>query len=258
MNLRQLAGLLTLALTLIVNSLANALPINGRTTGAISDSFPVLFVPAGYVFSIWGVIYLGLIAFGVYQALPSKRDNPRLVRAGWWFSAANILNASWIFLWHYGQYAGTLVVMLGLLTALIVLYVRLGIGRVPSRGIERLVVDLPFGIYLGWISVATVANASATLYSLGWNGGSVGPVGWTLVMLAVATLLGVAMTGLRREVAYPLVLVWAFVGIAAKQAGVPAVATASWIGAAVVATGLLVALVVRARSTSGRSAVELA
>ena len=100
MKKMQLINLLTLLVTLIVNGLANALPINGITTGAISDSFPVFFTPAGYVFSIWGVIYIGLIAFGIYQALPGQRDNPRLLRLGPWFAISNLLNTAWIFLWQ--------------------------------------------------------------------------------------------------------------------------------------------------------------
>ena len=129
MKTRQILNLIALLGTVIVNGLANALPFNGITTGEISDSFPVLFTPAGYVFSIWGVIYLLLFGFAVYQALPSQRDNPRLERIGYWFVLSSLFNAVWIFLWHYGYFLLTLLAMLGLLVSLIVIYQRLQIAR---------------------------------------------------------------------------------------------------------------------------------
>jgi len=151
-----------------------------RTTGSISDSFPVLFTPAGYVFSIWGVIYLGLIAFGIFQALPSQRDNPRLLRVGPWFAIGNLFNASWIILWHYGYFTLTLVAMLGLLVALLFIFQRLVIAKRPDNARELWLVNIPFSIYLGWISVATIANFSASLYNLGFTGGPLSQEIWTV------------------------------------------------------------------------------
>ena len=111
---RQISVVVTILVTLIVNGLANALPLNGQNTGEISDRFQVYFVPAGYVFAIWGVIYLGLIAYAIYQALPSQRENPRLQATGWWVVLGGIANSAWIFLWHYNQFPLTLVAMLGI------------------------------------------------------------------------------------------------------------------------------------------------
>src|SRR5512138_3929929 len=128
-TLRQYANLLSVLLALTVNILASALPLNGQNTGEISDRFKVYFVPAGYVFSIWGLIYIGLIAYAVYQALPSQRENPRLRATGWWIALGGLANSAWIFLWHYNQFPLTLVAMLTLLVTLIVTYLRLGIGR---------------------------------------------------------------------------------------------------------------------------------
>lgn len=236
----RLLNVLALVITLVINGLANALPLNGRMTGEISDSFPVLFTPAGYVFAIWGLIYLLLSAFAVYQALPAQRDNPRLGRIGGWFIAASLFNSAWIFLWHYELFPLTMVAMLGLLVSLLVIYLRLEIGRSPASRAERLLVDLPFSVYLGWISVATIANAAVTLYDLGWNGGALGPLPWTVLVILVAAGLGAAMIFLRREVAYPLVLVWAFVGIAVRQSGTPAVAITAALAAAAM-LGLLLA-----------------
>jgi hypothetical protein len=241
-NIRVILNIVTLVVTLAINTLANSLPINGRMTGEISDSFPVLFTPAGYVFAIWGLIYLLLAGFAIYQALPAGRNNPRLDRVGYWFIASNLFNGAWIFFWHYGLFALTEIAMLGLLVSLIMVYLRLRIGLENVPLVERLLVNLPFSVYLGWITVATVANTSIFLYDLGWNGGALGPVFWTVLMIVIATVLGVGMIFLRREVAYPLVLVWAFAGIAVKQGDTPWVA----ITAAAAAAGLLVLTLVTA------------
>ncbi len=238
MKLRTILNLLTLVLTLVVNSLANILPLNGMNTGQISDSLPSLFTPAGYVFSIWSIIYIGLIAFGIYQALPSQRNNPRIERMGWWFVIANLFNSAWIFAWHYLQFGLSVVLMLGLLVSLLVIYER--IGRRAASRVETWTVNVPFSIYLGWITVATVANIASLLISLGWNGFGI-PAVLTVVMIGVATLLGMLMILLKREIAYPLVLIWAFAGIAAVRADVPLVE----IGAIVAAALLLLVMLAR-------------
>lgn len=209
----------SLVLTLAVNGLANALPINGQTTGEVSDQFPVLFVPAGYVFSIWGLIYLALIAFAIYSVTKKGLANEKIESIAWWFVAANLLNAAWILFWHYELFAITLIVMLGLLVSLIAIYLKLGVGRTKGDLVEKLTVATPFSIYLGWITVATVANVAQLLYVSGWRGGPISQPAWTIIMLLIATALGVLMVFLRREVAYPLVLTWAFVGIWVKQQG---------------------------------------
>lgn len=249
MKLRPALNLLALFATVAVNGLANGLPINGVTTGEVSDSFPVLFTPAGYVFAIWGLIYLLLTGFAIYQVLPAQQNNPRLERIGYWFVASSFFNSIWIFLWHYGQFLLTMVAMLGLLISLVVIYLRLGIGsHRQSSWTEKLLVDLPFSVYLGWISVATVANASVMLYDLGWNGGPIGPQFWTVAVLLVAAGLGIAMILRRGEVAYPLVLAWAFVGITVNQGETPLVA---W--TALLAAGALLILLVFNRLRGGAS-----
>jgi len=246
-KLRQVAVVLTILATIAVNILADALPINGLGTGQISDRFQVYFVPAGYVFAIWGLIYLGLIAFAIFQALPSQRENPRLRSTGWWISLGGLANIAWIFLWHYEVFAATLPVMLVLLGSLIAIYLRLGTGRTPVSRAETWMVRVPFSVYLGWITVATVANATQLLYFLGWNGGALGPEVWTAVMLAVAVLLAWLMAITRRDVAYLLVLVWAFVGIASKHAGTPTVSSAAWIATVLVAAAVVWSVVMKLR-----------
>ncbi len=236
---RSLVNILASLVTVAVNGLAEALPLNGLSTKTISDRFQVLFVPAPYVFSIWGLIYVGLIAFAIYQALPAHRADPRLRRVGYWFALSCLANCAWIFLWHYEQFPATLVVMLGLLAALIVIYERLEIGRRPIRGVERWVVDLTFSIYLGWVSVATIANAADVLNALGWNGAPLSAAAWAVIMLAAGLALAAAMAVRRGDLAYGLVVIWAFAGIGVKQSDTPVVAGAAWLMAALVALMLV-------------------
>ena len=244
-TLRQIAVVVTTLITLVVNGLANALPLNGQTTGEISDRFDVYFVPAGYVFSIWGLIYLGLIAFTIFQALPAEKDNPRLQAVGWWVVLANLANSIWIFLWHYEKFPLTVVVMLVLLAALIVIYLRLGIGRTNVSTVEKLVARLPFSIYLGWITVATVANITSLLDYLQWDGFGIAPEVWMGIMLAAVLVIAALMNFTRRDIAYTLVILWALVGIAVKHADVSAVAIPTWITFGLVAVTLIAAFFLR-------------
>ncbi len=219
---------------LVVNGLANALPLNGQNTGAISDRFLVYFVPAGYVFAIWGVIYLGWIAFVIYQALLAQRDNPRLQRIGWFFALTCVANAAWLFLWHYNHWTLTVVVMLALLLLLIAIYLRLNIGHTKVSTTERWCVDIPFSIYLGWISVATIANVTDWLYAWKWDGFGIAPTVWAVILLVVATAIALAVALTRADIAFLAVLVWSFTGIAVKQSAVPLVTTAAWVTAVLV------------------------
>ncbi len=244
-RLRQTTVIVTVLITLIVNGLANGLPLNGLTTGEISDRFQVYFVPAGYVFSIWGVIYLGLIAFTVFQALPAQRDNPRLRATGWWIALGGLANSVWIFLWHYQQFPLTVVAMLVLLATLIVTYLRLGIGRTRISTVETWVVRVPFSVYLGWITVATVANITDLLDYWNWNGLGIAPEIWMLIMLVAVLVIAVLMAFTRRDVAYTLVLLWALAGIGVKHAAVTAVAVPTWIVFGLVALTLPAAFLQR-------------
>jgi hypothetical protein len=239
----------SLVLVLVVNGLANILPINGLTTGEVSDDFPILFVPAGYVFSIWGLIYLALIAFAIYIVTPRGRENEKIDSIAWWFVAANIFNSTWVFLWHYLQFPLTLIAIVGLLVSLIAIFLKLGIGVEPRPLLERLVVAATFSIYLGWATVAVVANFAQTLYSIGYRGDPLSQVIWTLLLLLVATGLGIVMIFKRRQVAYPLVLTWAFVGIYVKQADTPLVAYSALV------LGIAIAVLAFARPILTRRAV---
>ena len=246
-TLRQSLNLLALLAVIVINGLANALPLNGLTTGEISDRFQVYFVPAGYVFSIWGLIYVGLIAFAVYQALPAQRDNPRLRSIGYLFALSCVANIAWLFLWHYEIFPLTLVAMLALLLLLIAIYLRLGIGRAQVPAEEKWLVHVPFSIYLGWITVATIANVTSLLDYLNWNGWGISPEAWTVIMLVAGVAIASAVSLTRGDVAYMLVVVWAFAGIAVKHASTPVVATAAWVTTALAALMLVVGWVFRKR-----------
>lgn len=243
--LRQVSVILTILATIVINVLANVLPINGLNTGQISDRFQVYFVPAGYVFSIWGFIYLGLIAFAIFQALPSQRENPRMRSTGWWISLGGLANSIWIFLWHYEQFPLTLIAMLVLLLTLIVTYLRLGIGQTAAPAAETWAVRLPFSIYLGWITVATVANVTSLLDYLKWDGFGIAPEIWMVIMLAAVLAIAVLMNITRRDVAYALVILWALAGISVKHAAVPFVAIPAWTAFGLVALTLVAAFFLR-------------
>lgn len=230
-TLRQTTNLVTVLFALTVNILASTLPLNGQNTGEISDRFEVYFVPAGYVFAIWGIIYLGWIAFVIYQLLPSQKESPRLRRLGYLFALSNIFNGAWLFAWHYNLFGLSALIMLSLLGLLIASYLRLNVNRLPVSIAERWSVDIPFSIYLGWITVATVANITDWLYLVEWNGFGIAAPVWAVIMIIVASVLGILMTIMRRDAAYVFVLAWSFIGIAVKQVSVPNVSTAAWFAA---------------------------
>jgi hypothetical protein len=230
-TIRQYTNLFAVLAALTVNVLATTLPLNGLNTGEISDRFRVYFVPAGYVFSIWGVIYVGWIAFVIFQMRRAQKSSPRMRALGYLFALSCLFNAIWLFCWHYEYFGLSVLVMLALLATLIAAYLRLNVCRVNVGAVERWSVDIPFSAYLGWISVAAVANIADFLYYVGWDGLGIAPQVWAVIMLAVACLLGLGMALTRRDSAYLLVLVWAFVGIAVKQASELLVAAAAGLSA---------------------------
>jgi benzodiazapine receptor len=234
---RQVLNVAAYALVITVNALANALPINGITSGSVSDRYPTFVTPAGYVFAIWGVIYVLLAVFVGWQALPAQRDDPRMQRLGFAFAASCLCNAAWLFAWHHLQIALAWALIVALLASLIACYERLR-GPVGSR-IEWLAVRLPFSVYLGWVAVATIANTAILAVDAGIDGGTAAPL-WGAVALAAASAVGLLMLARRGDVAFALVLVWAFAGIAVAQADrsglIPVVAaTATVLVAAVTA-----------------------
>ena len=247
-TLRQTANALSVLIALTVNILASALPLNGQNTGEISDRFQVYFVPAGYVFAIWGVIYIGWIAFVLYQFRTAQKDSPRLRRLGYLFALSGIFNALWLVCWHYNAFGWSVLVMLILLSLLIASYLKLDVGRVAVPPAEKWSVDVPFSIYLGWITVATVANVTDLLYLVNWNGFGIAPQVWAVIMLVVAGFIGLLMTLYRKDSGYVFVLVWSFVGIAVKQSAVPLVANSAWVASALMLVLALFSIIQRRRA----------
>lgn len=199
-----------------VNALANILPINGINTGAAADRYPNLFTPAPLTFAIWGAIYLMLLVYVLFQLLPSKAnaDSARQVlleKVGKMFIFSSLLNAAWIFTWHYNLIPISVAVMLLILLSLI----RIGwLLREPHGSPkEELALRIPFGLYFGWITVATIANITVLLVQLGWNGFGITPEVWTAIIIAVGALIATATMFSIRNVAYALAVVWAFAGI---------------------------------------------
>jgi hypothetical protein len=236
-TLRQLANAFSVILALTVNILASTLPLNGQNTGEISDRFQVYFVPAGYVFAIWGMIYIGWIAFAIYQFRSAQKESPRLRSLGYLFGLSGIFNAAWLVCWHYNMFGLSVLVMLTLLGLLTAGYLKLNVGRTPVGSAEKWSVDVPFSVYLGWISVATIANVTSYLYFINWTGFGLAPQAWAVIMLIVACLPGLLITLTRRDSGYVFVLAWSFAGIALKQADTALVANSAW-AAAVFALGL--------------------
>jgi len=249
-TLRQIAVVLVTLITIAINILADALPINGLNTGKISDTFHVYFVPAGYVFAIWGIIYIGMIAYAVYQALPKQKENPRLQATGWWVVLGGLANSMWIFLWHYELFVGTLGAMLILLATLIAVYLRLGIGRTKASTGETWAVRVPFSIYLGWITVATVANVTDVLSYLKWNGFGISEATWMVIILGAVLVIAGLMNFLRRDVAYAVVILWALAGIAARFPAEGIVTIATWVTFGLVAVTLAAAFLTKQGRTS--------
>ena len=235
----QLANIVSYIGMVAVNIMASALPLGGNTTGELSDAYPNFFVPAGYVFSIWGVIYLLLLAFTMYQAYPSRKGEEFLKKIGCLFVLGCALNISWIFLWHYEYVIPSLLPMFALLLTLIIIYLRLDIGRSSPVRKERYFVHLPFSVYLGWITVAPIANVVAALVSINWDGLGLSEVAWTAIVIAVAVALTVINTLKRGDVGYALVIIWALGGIIVKQIAIRAVVIAAGLGIIIILAFLL-------------------
>lgn len=207
------------AAMVVVNALANLLPINGITTGAVSESYPNLFAPAGLTFSIWGLIYLLLAVHTLYQLGlfrgKKKANEDLLYKTGIVFSVSSWANSAWIFSWHYRVIPLSMIFMTFLLICLIGLVTLINAQRLSLR--EKLLIRLPFSVYFAWITVATIANATVLLVSLGWSGWGLTDATWTIIILSAGALIGTATTLRFKDIAYGLVLIWAYAGIMLKH-----------------------------------------
>jgi hypothetical protein len=240
-SILRYANILFFALTIIVNSLAGSTTIiGGRNTAQVSDANPTLITPAGYVFSIWGIIYILLGAFVVYQALPKQQGKDYQKKIGWLFILSSIINIAWIFVWQFEILALSVVLIFALLLTLIAIYVRLGVGKSKAQLGERLAVHLPFSVYLGWITIASIADVAATLVSYNWNGFGLSPEMWAILVVAVALIITLLMLAIRKDVAYSLVVIWALIGIGVNHSVNQSVVTLTEISAAIVALAIIV------------------
>ncbi len=201
-------NLILFAGMVVMNYLANALPLNGKTTGQLSDAYPNLFTPAGVTFSIWGVIYILLLIFCVIQFTTSYQAV--ISRIGWLFGLTCVFNALWIVAWHYEKLPLSLILMLGLLVSLI--WINVFIRDLPDAFIKA-----GFGIYLGWICIAAIANVTALLVNVGWDGSGISGQTWTIIMILAGAVI-VSVTIWRLENPFiGMAVVWAFAGIMIKR-----------------------------------------
>jgi len=240
----QLANVIAFIVTILVNALANTSLLNGKTTGEISDLYPTLVTPAGYVFSIWGIIYILLLVFVVFQALPSQKEKAFQKQVGILFVLSSIFNVVWLFLWQYEYITSSVLLMFALLATLIMTYLRLDIGRSNVSLAEKLSVHLPFSVYLGWITVAIIANVAAAIVSINWNGFGLSDTTWTITMLAITLAITLSVVFTRRDIAYSLVIIWALVGIAVKQSGNQTIVTITEVGAIVIVVALVLSVII--------------
>jgi hypothetical protein len=210
--------------TIIINALANILPINGVTTGELSDLYPNLFVPAALTFAIWGLIYVLLGIFVIYPLIPSVRRDAQKVdfvqKIGPLFFISCLANIGWIFAWHYKIVPLSLVMMLILLGCLLAIYLRLNVGKSEATKSEKYFVHLPFSVYLGWITIATIANVTALLVDINWNTWGLGEQFWAVVVIIVGIAIALSILFSRKDIFYSLVVDWALLGILIKRLSV--------------------------------------
>lgn len=210
----KISTVVAYAIMVTVNYLAIALPLGGRETGAISDIYPSLFTPAGYTFSIWGIIYI-LLGIYVFYQVTRKEDSSLTSRANRIFIINALLNAAWLFAWHYNLIWLSLLIMIALLVTLIYIANILRANILTKE--ENWTIRLPFSVYFGWITVATIANATILLVSLGWDGFGLPDSAWMVAILLIGTAIGSWRTIYDQSIPYGLVLVWAYGGILTKH-----------------------------------------
>jgi hypothetical protein len=209
----RIAALASFVFVLVMNSVATALPLNGLSVGGVSDKYTTLFAPIDFTFGIWGLIYLGLTVYSFTQLFT---DNQVIQRITPWFIAANIFNGSWIIAWRLEWLLVSSLILVGLLFCLY--KINKETTSKSSSAEQTITTRLPFEIYFGWVTVATIANISSFLVQLGFQDGYLlDAQTWTVVILIVATLIGTATALVNSSPAYSLVILWAFYGIYSRH-----------------------------------------
>ncbi|WP_404785006.1 tryptophan-rich sensory protein [Altericista sp. CCNU0014] len=241
-RLRQWCVMGAIAGGIAINTLSNFFPLNGLNVGQLSNQLfgAVRIIPANYAFAIWGFIYLGLIALGLYQLQPRQPQNSALGRGGWLLVMASVAQIGWIYLFQARLFALSTLAMAGILLPLMALYRQLEIGKRTASRQTQWLVQYPISLYLAWISVATVVNVAIALYSLNWNGWGISPGVWATMMALASGAIAVAVAIRHRDPVFPLTIVWALVAIALRHADIPLLAATAAAEAAGL-TGLVIA-----------------
>ncbi|PIB37950.1 hypothetical protein BFP75_19160 [Maribacter sp. 4G9] len=215
-----LLNLLSVLLVIGVNYISQAVRLNDTTIGEVSNTYDNLFTPASYAFSIWGLIFLGLIVFSVFQikrAFFSKESTEFIGQIGYWFCLANLLNSAWVIAFVYDHTGLSVLIMLGILFSLIKIILNTNMERWDAPKATIAFVWWPICLYGGWIAVATIANVAAFLTKLGWTGAPLSEISWTLILITVATILNLVIIRTRFMREFAAVGVWALVAIAVRH-----------------------------------------
>lgn len=243
LSILRWVNILAFILTIVVNGLAGSTTlIGGKVTAEVSNANPTLITPAGYVFTIWGIIYILLGAFVIYQALPRTQGRTFQKKIGWLFVLSSAFNVAWIFLWQYEYLSASIVMMFLLLSTLSLIYLRLGAGKPKVLTGEKLAVHIPFSVYLGWITVASIANVAVALVAANWDGFGISAQIWATIAVAIALLAALSVIAVRRDVAYALVIIWALVGIGVNQSQNQTVVMLTTASTVIIAVALTIAI----------------
>ena len=251
--LRQVINLVAIVAAFGTNVAANVAPIKGLNIGEISNTLfkDVLIIPASYAFAIWGVIYLGLFGFAIYQALPPQRQNPHLRQIGYLLVGSSIAQIVWVVSFLSRWFLLSLVAMLGILLPLIVIIQRLGIGSKKISRLDKWLIQIPLSIYLAWISVATIVNTAIVLYHRGWNGWGISPQIWSAGILILAGVIAARISIVKVDTAFVLVYLWALIAIAVRNPEHPIIFGTAGIVAILVLLLLLLSHLRRPKIASG-------
>lgn len=218
----SILNLMSVILVIAVNYISQIMEFNGTTIGEISSRYVNLFTPASYAFAIWGIIFLALLAYGIFQirrAFFSKKESIFIEQTGYWFVLANILNCCWVFAFVYDYTGLSVLIMFGILISLIKIILNTDMERWDAPLTTIAFVWWPICIYSGWIAVATVANISAYLAKLGWKGGFLTETSWSIVMIIIAAILNLMMIWKRNMREFAAVGVWALIAIYVRHSG---------------------------------------
>ncbi|TNE55012.1 MAG: hypothetical protein EP344_13660 [Bacteroidetes bacterium] len=225
MRVRIVFNILAFLGVLVVNYLANALPLNGNTPGQLADQYPNLFVPAGLTFSIWGVIYIWLLLWIGAQAIALFSEKwrnmigPSVEKSGYLFVLSCLLNTAWLFAWHWNMIALSVVIMVGLLIVVVLLNRHVGTGHLAASAPEKWLAHAPFGIYQGWITIALIANTTTLLVAAGWAGGGFSEPNWAILMILAGVLIANSVVRNTNNIFHGLAVAWALFGIYLKRSG---------------------------------------